>query len=150
MLKNTLFAWLLLFPVATFAAETNTSSSGSGTLQMILNMGLGLAVVLVLIFGCAWLMRRVNGIQGAKNSAMQIISVISVGQRERILLLEVGEQQILVGVTAQNVRTLHVFDEPVLNTKVRGESDFATRLQSMLQKGFKAADKGSDVEGRDQ
>lgn len=149
MLKKAFYFWLLFLPIAANAAEKKTPLADGGTLQTIMSLGLGLVVVLALIFGCAWLVRRVNGMHGVNTNAMRIVSVMSVGQRERILLLEVGGQQILIGVTAHNVRTLHVFDEPVVSPKAPGDSDFAARLQAMLQKGFKTADKGSGVKGED-
>ena len=67
-------------------------------------MGLGLVAVLAVIFGCAWVIRRVNGLQGINNSAMRIVSVLGVGPRERVVLLDVGEVQILVGVSPQGIR----------------------------------------------
>lgn len=145
MLKKAFFTWLLFLPAAALAAGKGATLSETGTVHTIMSLGLGLVVVLGLIFGCAWLVRRVNGLHGVNTSAMRIVSVMSVGQRERIVLLEVGGQQILVGVTAHNVRTLHVFDEPVVSPKSPRDSEFASRLQSMLQKGFGAADKGADV-----
>lgn len=135
----------LMVPSIAVAAETADQLPEGGSIKTILTMLLGLAVVVALIFGFAWLVRRVNGVQGVNNGAMRVLSVLAVGQRERIMLLEVGGRQILVGVTAHNIQLLHVFDEPVVQGASRGEGDFAAKLQSMLQKGFRATDKG----GRD-
>ena len=45
---------------------------------------------------------------------MRVVSSVGVGQRERAVLLQVGEQQVLLGVGPGNVRALHVFDEPAV------------------------------------
>ena len=68
-------------------------------------------LVIVLLFGALLFLRRFNGVGRSLGGKMQVISSIGLGQRERAVLLQVGDQQILVGVAAGNVRTLHVFDE---------------------------------------
>ena len=41
------------------------------------------------------------------------------------MLLQVGEQQILVGVGPGNVRTLHVFEEPAIEVAAQNTPSFA-------------------------
>jgi flagellar protein FliO/FliZ len=69
---------------------------------------LGLVFVIGLLVFAAWMMRRLGagGALGNPNG-MRIVAGLSVGPRERILLLEVGENWVLVGVTATQMRTLH-------------------------------------------
>ena len=71
--------------------------------------GLGMAVVLGLIFLCAWLARRF-GLQrlGGGQPVVKTISSTAVGQRERVVVVEVADGHWLVlGVTAQQVSLLH-------------------------------------------
>jgi len=97
---------------------------------------LGLIAVVGVIFLCAWLLRRMQGLPGGQTRAMKVLSVLSVGQRERVALIEVGGTQILLGITPHSVRTLHVFDEPVIaRPDTGGGGDFASRLQSILSRG---------------
>jgi len=147
MLTRIIFPIFALVMPAVASATVAGNGKGvpdTGSVGAVVSMVLGLVVVLALIFGSAWLVRRVNGVRGVNNSAMRIVSVLAVGQRERILLLEVGGRQVLIGVTAHNIRTLHVFDEPVVTGSVKADSDFAAKLQVMLQKGFGAGDRGQD------
>ncbi len=139
----------LAVPAMALAANAGAGKGvpDTGSMGAIVSMVLGLLVVLALIFGSAWLVRRVNGVRGVNNSAMRIVSVLAVGQRERILLLEVGGRQVLIGVTAHNIRTLHVFEEPVVTGPVRADSDFAAKLQVMLQKGFGTGDRDRGSRG---
>jgi|SRR5688572_3683929 flagellar protein FliO/FliZ len=71
--------------------------------------GFGMAAVLGLIFLCAWLARRF-GLQrlGGGQPLVKTISSTPVGQRERVVVVEVADGNWLVlGVTAQQVSLLH-------------------------------------------
>ena len=145
---------LLLSAVALAEEEgASTATRTPDTVGTVISLGLGLLVVIAVIFLCAWLARRVQGLQGANTQAMKVVSVLSVGQRERVALIDVGGQQILVGITPQSVRTLHVFDEPVVERRdAAGHGDFASKLQAMLARGASGGvtrDDGSKGSGED-
>ena len=106
------------------------------TVGTIVSLGLGLVAVVAVIYGCAWIIRRMNGMTGMNNNAIKVVSVMAIGARERIALIEVGGQQILLGITPSAIRTLHVFDEPVVEAGSAGSSDFARRLQGMIGKSW--------------
>lgn len=121
----------------TASTETPTSPIRSpDTLGTIVSLGLGLVAVIAVIYGCAWIIRRMNGMTGMNNNAIKVVSVMAIGARERIALIEVGGQQILLGITPSAIRTLHVFDEPVVEAGSAGSSDFARRLQGMIGKSW--------------
>lgn len=125
-----------------FAQETARTAAPDSpvrapdTLGTILSLGLGLLAVVAVIYGCAWIIRRMNGMTGMNNNAIKVMSVMAIGTRERIALIEVGGQQILLGITPSAIRTLHVFDEPVVEAGVAGSGDFARRLQGMIGKSW--------------
>lgn len=100
----------------------------------------GLALIVALIYGCAWLMKRVGGGHFGAAGGMKIIAGISVGPREKVLLLEVGEQQVLVGVAPGRVSHLQTFPEPVITSTSSDNTAFADKFKSMLsaQKGEQA------------
>ena len=109
--------------------------SGAGdTLATLATMGIGLLVVVALIFGCAWLVRRMNGLTGMNTGTMKVVSVMALGARERIALVDVAGTQILVGVTPSAIRTLHVFDEPVVDPGQAPSGDFARKLQALMKR----------------
>ncbi|WP_296932992.1 flagellar biosynthetic protein FliO [uncultured Marinobacter sp.] len=132
----------LLVMSPAFAQETaKTAASDSpvrapDTVGTIVSLGLGLVAVVAVIYGCAWIIRRMNGMTGMNNNAIKVVSVMAIGARERIALIEVGGQQILLGITPSAIRTLHVFDEPVVDAGNAGSSDFARRLQGMIGKSW--------------
>lgn len=70
------------------------------------------------------------------NNAIKVVSVMALGARERLALVEVGGQQILLGITPSAIRTLHVFDEPVVDASNPPSGEFARRLQGMIGKSW--------------
>jgi flagellar protein FliO/FliZ len=119
-------------------AATAAPVKAPDTIGTFVSLGVGLVVVIALIYGCAWIIRRMNGMTGMNNGAIKVVSVMALGARERIALIEVGGQQILLGITPSTVRTLHVFDEPVVDAANPATGDFARRLQSMIGKSWTA------------
>lgn len=91
----------LAWPVA--AADAPPAPLGAGSLLQVL---LGLGVVLALLMAGAFVMRRLGRIPGLSNQAIKTVAAASVGTRERVVLLEVSGQWILVGVAPGQVRSL--------------------------------------------
>lgn len=135
--RYTLSLILWTFPLLVFAQERPSSppverDSGGEAVASMITMGLGLLVVIALIFGCAWLVRRMNGLTGMNSGAMKVVSVMALGARERIALIDVAGTQILVGITPTSIRTLHVFDEPVIINGEDVSGEFAKKLQGLM------------------
>lgn len=122
----------------TLAARTLTSPPVSTV--ALLETLLGLFIVLACIAFLAWLLRRTGRFQTTANGEMKIITSMALGPRERAVLLQVGEQQILVGVTSQQVQTLHILETPVDTSAIKTSSNtsFAEKLQDMMQQRVKS------------
>jgi len=119
--------------IKTEAAKTlPTSPIASGAL---LETILGLALILALIFVLAWLIKRTGKFQHSANGEIKMVAGLSLGSRERAVLLEVGGERILVGVTAQQIQTLHVLgqDGPAKESPDK-YAQFDQQLQNMIQK----------------
>lgn len=89
--------------VPAVAAEPNPSYGAAGLLQA----GLGLALVLALIFLCAWAVRRLGLHQSGGNRLLKVVSSVMVGQRERVVVVEIGDSWLVLGVAAGQVSALH-------------------------------------------
>ena len=89
----------------------------------------GLLLVVAIIFVLAWLVKRFNLGQQSQGGLIKIVSGVSIGTRDRIVLLQVGEEQILVGLTPGRIEKLHTLAKP-LDTPVEqaGSGSFADRL----------------------
>lgn len=68
----------------------------------------GLLVILALLALAAYLMRRMNGGRPFGSGPLKLIGGIAVGNRERIIVVEVAETWMVVGITPGYMRTLHV------------------------------------------
>jgi flagellar protein FliO/FliZ len=102
-----------------------------------------LLVVFICLFAVIYLLRRVNRVGGGSNAALRVIGSASVGQREKVVLIEAGKEQLLLGVAQGSVRTLHVFSEPVIDAAALAQDapDFASgaaRRQSARRPRMKA------------
>ncbi len=114
------------------------SATGEGVMQpsdYFLQILLSLVLVIGIIFVSAWLLRRYGRFPGVANGKLKVVGALSVGQRERILLLQVGEEQLLVGVTSSRISTLHRLEQPIeVETPGENSEAFAQNLQGFLQK----------------
>jgi len=140
-----IFSMLVSFS-AQAAEEKAAATAGLSTLKSVgvsspalstgsyVQMMLGLVFVVFLIFTLAWLVRRMGRLQSVIGGSMKLLGGLSLGQRERALLVQVGETQILLGVAPGSVRTLHVFDEPVITATPTSTGDsFADKLSAVLK-----------------
>ena len=89
-------------PEAATAAPASGVGAG-GLLQAVL----GLAWVLGLILACAWAARRFGLQRFGGGHVVKVVSSTSVGQRERVVVVEVAGQWLVLGVTPQHITPLH-------------------------------------------
>jgi len=91
------------------AASTTPAASAVGATgaSSLLQAGLGMAAVLGLIFLCAWLMRRFGVQRFGGGQLVKVVSSSMVGQRERVVVVEVEGTWLVLGVTASHINTLH-------------------------------------------
>ncbi|MFP3567217.1 flagellar biosynthetic protein FliO [Paraburkholderia sp. SIMBA_030] len=118
---SALMVTLTLAPSAAHAADMNAvnnaakiaSGVGAGTAVPALGVGavlqtvVGLLVVIGLVFACAWLARRF-GLQPAKRGGLvKTIGGASLGGKERVAVVEIGDTWLVLGTAPGNVRLLH-------------------------------------------
>ena len=143
MLKRLLCLACLLCSVPVFAdagAAVNASGNtvgGAVTNTSPLTVVLGLAFIVLLIFACAWLMKRLGAVHLGGVSGMKVVAGLSVGPREKVLLIEVGDKQVLIGVATGRVTHLQSFDQPVIDTSLAATSDFSDRLKNFMNPGVR-------------
>ncbi|MDE3208323.1 MAG: flagellar biosynthetic protein FliO [Pseudomonadota bacterium] len=87
----------LLYAGPVFASEPVFSVMGS-----VIQSLFALAIVLGAIALTVWILRRV-GIKGVADGTMKVVSVLSLGARERLVIVEVKGSCLLLGVTSQNI-----------------------------------------------
>jgi len=144
--------WLRLLSVtalapATLAAATDPAAAPAATgasiqeplaMNNLLQLTLGMLAVLGLIMAIAWLLKRSGRFQVGSGGGLRILGGLSMGARERVVLLQVGETQLLVGVAPGRVQTLHVLEQPLEENESVAGAGFSAQLASLLNKGKQA------------
>lgn len=124
--------FLLLLPRLA-AADTAVPGISAGTYAQA---GLALALIVSLLAGAAWLARKVSGGKGFGQGGMRVIGGVALGPRERIVLLEVGEEWLVIGIVPGQIRTLHRLakGEPP-TAEAAGQRSFAQWLHRIGERG---------------
>lgn len=109
-------------------------STGS-VMQIIFSLILVLAAVAVV----AWMMKRINMPQSGAASLLKVISGVAVGPRERVVLMEVNDTWLILGVAPGQVRTLHTmpkgnFPSGTNNVNDIPDGKFQMWLKQMVEK----------------
>ena len=92
--------YCLLIPMICCANESDSSAkiATQTAYSSILQMMLGLGIVLVLIAVMAWLLKKFIVTQGASTGNLRVISAVAIGTKERVILVDVGETRLVLGV----------------------------------------------------
>jgi flagellar protein FliO/FliZ len=130
------FSFVLALPVLAVeqgdSARTLTESPLSA--MSLLQTLLGLVLVLGCIVLVAWLLKRSNSFHTAASGQLRVIAGLPLGARERAILVQVGDKQLLLGVTSQQISLLHTLDTPI-NTEQPVQGDFANKLRQLMTQG---------------
>ncbi|PWB55335.1 MAG: flagellar biosynthetic protein FliO [Nitrosomonadales bacterium] len=131
---------LLLATTSVFAAPPQTpplppsSVSLGGVLQVLL----GLAIVLGAVAATAWLLKRFAPGQVSAGGGIRLIGGIAVGPKERVVVVEVGETWLVVGVAPGQVTALHnmprIASLPGNNALAGGDQRFSAWLKDVMSR----------------
>ena len=133
---------ILIFPFTVWA-ETGKSNyvpppsviSTENTLQM---MG-GLLLVLAIIGSITWLLKRFSLISTAAAGVVKVVAATGVGQRERVIVVEIDNTWLVLGVAPGRVNKLHTMDKPLTDTASTTPDNppvetFVTQLNQSIKK----------------
>ena len=128
----------MLTPMLAEAQSTPPALPAVGVSTGAFIQGLiGLVVIIGLLLVTLAALKRWGGqFGGVSTTGMKVISGLSVGTRERILLIEVGETWLVVGVTASQIRTLHTLPKNSLPDFAGPENKpaFAQWLSTVMER----------------
>ncbi|PXA74594.1 flagellar biosynthetic protein FliO [Vibrio sp. 11986-1-5] len=122
-MKKTLGLVLLSCPA--FAAP-------SSSLDIATTLG-SLLFVLGFILFLAWLLKRMKVPVFGQQKGFQIIRQLPVGTKERIMIVQAGEEQFLIGVTSHSIQLIAKLDSP-LTQEAQEATPFANQLTQLLKK----------------
>lgn len=109
----TLMGLLSLLTLAPYSLAQSGDSSKGPDATSIVSVALSLLLIIGLLFFLGYLMRRFSFFNQAAGGNIKTVASIMVGTRERIAVIQVGDEQHLIGVTAQNINHLAKLDKPL-------------------------------------
>ncbi|RXJ72922.1 flagellar biosynthetic protein FliO [Veronia nyctiphanis] len=129
MVKKLLILFLAAFSLPAMAAPQADLNLGTTLVSLLLVIGLILAL--------SWIVKRLK-MPGLPNgqSGMRVISQLAVGQKERVLVVEVNKEQVMIGVTSQQITLLKTLNEPM--DVPPPPASFSKHLNQILKKNENA------------
>jgi len=113
----------------TLAQPASPLSVGSLT-----QLTLSLIAIVALIFAISWALKRLKLAGPRGTGEIAVLDELSVGPRERIVLVRVGESQVLVGVGASGVVPLTPLAAPIVLKGGASPPAFAERLRDLMKR----------------
>jgi flagellar protein FliO/FliZ len=122
-------------PIA--CAQQPAAAPGAVTGQ-ILSLVIGMAVVLAVIAAAAWLLKRIAPRTYGSSSVLRVVAGAAVGQRERVVIIEIGSTWLVLGVAPGCVNTLHQMPRAADGERALAppdaQSSFAQWLRKFMEK----------------
>ncbi|MFN3164993.1 MAG: flagellar biosynthetic protein FliO [Pseudohongiellaceae bacterium] len=131
---------MLLVPGAR-AAEATPAASPVSVLDTgsLVQMLLALGVVIVLIVGLSFAIRKFNMFAAGSSAHIRIVGGLALSNKDRLLLVQVGNEQLLISASPGRVNMVHEMREPVdadaATTRPVNNPNFASLLQAVTQRG---------------
>lgn len=128
-----LTAFSLTAPTAALAAGAGSGASSVVGAREIVNTGLSLALIVAAIMALAWAYAK---FQGGRSSGgvIEIVAAQPLGAKERIVVVAIGGEQMVVGVTAAGISKLKDLERPVEVQKLATlRSGFGERLRLAMK-----------------
>lgn len=94
-----------------------------------------LALILGVFIAAAWFVRRMNigkSFMG-NNGPLKVINAVTLGPRERIILVEANDTWLVIGIVPGQIRTLHTLPKGTLPPEVSPEGQFGQWLQQFRE-----------------
>ena len=126
---------MLSLPLLAHAAIAPVPAHAVSAAGSLFQVFIGLVAVLLLIAATAWVAKRFGVTRGGASSVLQVISSASVGARERVVVVEVGESWLVVGVAPGSVNALMTLPRGQIQPAAPGlNASFAAGLHNLIEK----------------
>ncbi len=102
----------------------------------VLQTVFGLVLVIAVVFGCGWLARRLGLQHGPKNALVKTVGGASLGGKERVAVVEIGDTWLVLGAAPGSVRLLHTMPASELPNPAQAAAKAASTGDPALQGSF--------------
>lgn len=95
----------------------------------------GLTLIIAILFLGAYLLRRLNGGRSFGSSGpLRVVGGLMISARERIVLVEVGDSWIVIGIVPGQINTLHTLPKGEIPPPRSAEKPFAQWLKQISER----------------
>lgn len=143
---------LVVLPLFLLTANACFAESASASPQVpatsfvnLLQVMFGLGIVLAAIAGTAWLLKRLGPGQTAAASNLRVVGGVAIGPKERVVLVDVGDTRLVLGVAPGHVSTLYQMPRPADEVIAPVLDPMASLFQDKLKTLLNKSRGGKDV-----
>lgn len=130
---------IILFPFFSAYAESDVLQTVVEPVSVtnVLQIFFWLVIIILIIVLLTWMLKKISGININSSGTIKIVTSIHVGQREKVTLVQVGDKQILLGITPSSITNLHVMENNIELTEQTSNINygtFAEKLRNAMNK----------------
>lgn len=130
--------FLVSYSTSVMAAQGAQPPVATTSIMSLFQVLFGLGLVLAAIAGTAWLLRKFSPGQVAASGSLRVVGGVAVGPKERVVLVDIGETRLVIGVAPGHISTLHQMPKPADEVSSMAPEfavgPFYSRLKEMLDK----------------
>lgn len=138
---------LMLVFLGVVARPAVAAEAGNGVSQpsmldagSFLQMFMALGLVIVIIIGLSFAVRKFNMFTAGPSRHIRIVGGLALSNKDRLLLVQVGDEQLLISASPGSVRKVHqmrtpIDEDTVVTSKTASAGSFANLLQTVTQRG---------------
>lgn len=127
---------VFLFSVVSFSAVAAPAEN----FDVAASLG-ALVLVIALILFLAWLLKKMRFPLMSGQADLSVVRQLPIGAKERVMIIQAGEQQYLIGVTAQSIQLISQLDKPVVVNKHTPSTSASISFAQQLSQVIKRNDK---------
>ncbi len=136
---------LLICEFSVVAAQAAKESPSRSTVpidpfsaESLFRMFGGLSLVLVMVVLLVWVLKRLQKFPAGTGGYIQLVGALSLGQREKVVVVQLGDEQLVLGVCAGRIDFLHALKNPIPVARHPDISEsFSEKLRDVLEKRIK-------------
>ncbi|SEG34752.1 flagellar protein FliO/FliZ [Vibrio hangzhouensis] len=123
----------MMASTSAYASQEHTSLNASGSpFDLAATLG-SLVLVIGVILALAWVLKRMKVPSLVNQQGLKIVRQIPVGTKERIAIVQAGEEQFLVGITSHSIQLISKLEQP-LDEAEMAQPAFASQLSKLMKK----------------
>ena len=124
-------------PASHTTTPVTVAHANEPTTSPLIQVSGALLGIIVLILAAAWVVKRVmpGAMRNQAASGLKVSASASLGARERVVIVNVDDARLVLGVTAQQVTLLHKLPPAPTDSQPQAAApEFASLMKNMLKR----------------